>query len=116
MNEGVFICSLADLSDPGSRGFSLQHQQQLINGFIVLKGGHVYAYRNICPHTGSPLDWVEHQFLDLDQEYIQCASHDARFELESGRCIAGPCAGDALKKLNVVQQEQSIYLLEPDPF
>lgn len=112
MKKSILICSLEDISDPGSRGFNLQINGEQLDGFIVLKDAQVFAYRNTCPHTGSPLDWIEHQFLDLDQEFIQCAVHDARFEVHSGRCIAGPCSGDSLQKLDVIQKDQAVYLLE----
>ena len=105
-----YICELTDLADPGSRGFSIDIDGQSIDGFIVLQHGLLYAYRNSCPHTGSPLDWVEHQFLDLDRAYIQCAVHDARFTIDSGECVAGPCTGDRLSPLKVIQQNQSLYL------
>lgn len=55
------------------------------------RDGELFAYRNSCPHTGSPLDWVEHQFLDLDGALIQCATHDARFLIDTRECVFGPC-------------------------
>ena len=106
-----YICDLQQLEDPGSRGFSVQVKEQTIDGFVVRQYGQLYAYRNQCPHTGSPLDWVEHQFLDLDQAFIQCAVHDARFEIDSGHCIAGPCTGDALKPLRVIEKDERLYLV-----
>ena len=105
-----YICELHELSDPGSRGFSVEVNGQSIAGFVVQQDGELFAYRNSCPHTGSPLDWVEHQFLDLEQAFIQCAMHDARFAIHSGECVAGPCTGDKLSPLKVVQQEQSLFL------
>ena len=115
MTEKFYICQLDELADPGSYGFSVSHAEQTIEGFVVQKDGRLYAYRNICPHTGSPLDWVEHQFLDLDMAFIQCAVHDARFEIEDGSCVAGPCNGEALQSLSVMQQDNEIFLqLDPE--
>lgn len=110
MSETLFICALDQLSDPGSFGFEIALEDQIINGFVVLQDGAVYAYRNSCPHTGAPLDWVEHQFLDADEVFIQCAVHDARFVIDSGECIAGPCPGEKLKPLKVRIDQQNIYL------
>jgi len=59
---------------------------------------------------GSPLDWVEHQFLDADEALIQCAVHDARFIIDSGECISGPCYGESLQSLPIVVQDDGIYL------
>ncbi len=110
MSEQYFICYLADLDDPGSHGFSIELGEETIEGFVVQRDGQQFAYRNSCPHTGSQLDWVEHQFLDLDQAFIQCATHDARFEMDTGLCVVGPCAGDSLQQLAIVTRDDAIYL------
>ena len=109
MNE-VFLCNADLIADPGSRGFSVEFDGEKIEGFIVQKDGLFYAYRNSCPHTSAPLDWVEHQFLDLDGALIQCAVHDARFTIENGFCVAGPCSGDSLQPLSIVQKVSGIFL------
>ena len=104
------ICKLEDLTDPGSRGFSVEHSGGNIEGLVIMKDGEIHAYKNQCPHTGSPLDWIEHQFLDLDMTLIQCAVHDARFEIASGLCVAGPCTGDSLESLDVSHDGAQVYL------
>ena len=107
----ILICPLERLSDPGSYGFSLEIAGSRIDGFVVRRDGDCYAYRNSCPHTGSPLDWVEHQFLDLDGELIQCAVHDARFLIDTGECILGPCPGASLESLPIRIADGNIYLV-----
>jgi len=106
----VFICDCDQLSDPGSFGFSVEHNGQTLEGFIVKNDYAYFAYRNSCPHTGAPLDWVEHQFLDADEALIQCAVHDARFLIDSGECIAGPCHGESLQGLPIAVKDNGIYL------
>lgn len=106
----IYICNHNLLSDPGSRGFSVKDNGQTIDGFIVKNDCSYYAYRNSCPHTGAPLDWVEHQFLDIDDSLIQCAVHDARFFIDTGECVFGPCPGESLEKLDIVVQEDGIFL------
>jgi len=109
-SERIYICQLGDIDDPGSHGFNVQAHGESIDGFIVHHDGQLHAYRNSCPHTGSPLDWVEHQFLDADQAFIQCAVHDARFMIDSGECIAGPCLGEHLQALSISTEGDAIYL------
>ncbi|MFT5549363.1 MAG: nitrite reductase/ring-hydroxylating ferredoxin subunit [Gammaproteobacteria bacterium] len=106
----TFICSNTELSDPASLGFSVEKNGEEIECFLVKKDGQYFAFRNSCPHTGSPLDWLEHQFLDLDGLHIQCAVHDARFVIETGKCVAGPCYGDSLKKLEIEVRNDGVYL------
>ena len=95
------LCRLDELQDPGSRGATLQHGDHLLDVFVVRSGQGVHAYINRCPHTGSPLDWNEHEFLSLDRCYIQCAMHAALFRLTDGLCVAGPCTGASLAALPV---------------
>ncbi len=107
----TLICPLERLSDPGSYGFSLEFDGKRVNGFVVRRDSECFAYVNSCPHTGSPLDWVEHQFLDLDGELIQCAVHDARFLIETGECVFGPCPGASLEALPIRIESGKVYLL-----
>ena len=69
--------------------------------FLVRTPAGVVAYRNSCPHTGGPLDWVPDRFLNLDGDLIQCATHDALFRIDDGVCIKGPCAGQSLQAVSV---------------
>jgi nitrite reductase/ring-hydroxylating ferredoxin subunit len=107
----VFICTLDRLSDPGSYGFSVDLGNDHVVGFVVRRDGEYFAYRNSCPHTGSPLDWVDHQFLDIEGALIQCAVHDARFRIDTGECIFGPCPGESLESLPIRIDGDNIYLL-----
>lgn len=69
--------------------------------FVVFKNSKYYVYSNSCPHTGSPLDWLPDQFLNLDKTLIQCATHHAMFRIEDGFCVSGPCAGQSLQQIPV---------------
>lgn len=96
------LCRLDDLADPGSRSFTVRMLNDRIEDmFLVRRGTEVFAYRNHCPHTGSPLDWQPHQFLNLERTLIQCATHSALFRINDGYCVNGPCVGQALTSLDV---------------
>ena len=106
-----YLCQLGDITDPGSKGFGISGEDA-VAVFIVRKQNQVYAYRNHCPHTGAPLEWKEDQFLDFENRYIQCAMHGALFEIDSGYCVRGPCAGHKLTKEKLTVEDDSIYLLK----
>lgn len=106
----AFLISLRELSDPGSRGFSLSLQGETLEGFLVKKEARVFAYRNRCPHTGAPLDWSPHQFLDPDAAFIQCAMHGALFQIETGLCVFGPCVHQQLESLPLAIRDEKIFL------
>lgn len=94
--------TVTEIPDPGSFAFSVHKKAKRVEGFVVRRGGNVFAYRNQCPHTGAPLNWQEHVFLDSNEELIQCAMHGALFLPESGVCVRGPCAGQPLEKLELL--------------
>jgi nitrite reductase/ring-hydroxylating ferredoxin subunit len=105
------VCKLDEMQDPGSRGFVLSLNEQLYDVFIVRQGQQVFSYLNSCPHTGGPLDWVPDQFLSLEKNYIQCATHNALFRFNDGYCVAGPCAGTRLTAVPVVIESGEIIIL-----
>jgi len=105
------VCHLDELDDPDSRGLTLSVNGRLFDVFIVRQGSQVFAYRNSCPHTGGPLDWLPNQFLSLDRDYIQCATHAALFRFDDGHCVSGPCAGDRLTSVDVIVEAGKIVVL-----
>jgi nitrite reductase/ring-hydroxylating ferredoxin subunit len=105
----VFLCALEELSPHASRGFAVETPAGVQDIFVVRDSTHVCAYYNSCPHTGAPLDWVPDQFLSLDGSHIQCATHAARFRIEDGVCIAGPCTGERLSAVPIVVAKGAVY-------
>jgi nitrite reductase/ring-hydroxylating ferredoxin subunit len=93
------ICRLSDISDPGSRGFTIGTGDWPLRGFVIRTGEQVWGYVNRCPHAGHPLNLAPHKFLTPGRELILCSSHGALFEPEQGLCIAGPCRGARLRQL-----------------
>ncbi|MGL6159539.1 Rieske (2Fe-2S) protein [Microbulbifer sp.] len=117
--QKYFLCRYDELTEGQSRGFSVGPSSEqgvagIGNVFAVMKDGEVYAYRNHCPHQGINLDWQPDQFLDPEGALIQCASHGALFLIETGECIAGPCAGEALMPVPVEHSPEGLYVLLAD--
>lgn len=91
---------LEAIEEPGARGFELPGCEG-VPFFVVRKQGQIHAYRNRCPHTGAPLEWQPHQFLDIDNGFIQCSMHGALFRVAGGLCVRGPCINQSLEPLPV---------------
>ena len=92
------LCALADIADPGGKGFVLDDGRRI---FVIRRGRRVWGYVNACPHQGVNLDWRPDVFLSVDRSAIQCSTHGARFRIEDGECLAGPCLGSALSPVPV---------------
>lgn len=80
---------------------------------LFLRDGRVRAWVNSCPHQGRSLCWAPGEFL-FDGERLVCPHHGATFDLESGECISGPCAGAALSPVPVEIRNGSVHLVETD--
>jgi nitrite reductase/ring-hydroxylating ferredoxin subunit len=95
------LCALAELDDPGSRGFTVGRGDWPLRGLVVRRGAEVHAYLNRCPHAGHPLNLQPHEFLTSDGSLLLCRSHGALFEITTGLCLAGPCPGRQLRRVPV---------------
>ena len=93
---GVALCPLADLGDPGSRGFRFRVERDLFAGFVIRRGEGVIGYVDSCPHAGWPLAGFAGRYLTRENDLILCSGHAALFKIEDGACVAGPCPGDKL--------------------
>ena len=106
------LCSLLDIPDGGSNGFSTQTSDGRFLYIVVRKKKNIFVYKNACPHTGMPLDFQPGQFLTVDGTLIQCSTHGAKFNIENGLCIFGPCEGDRLVPVRTEICSGKIYLID----
>ncbi|MDH5610884.1 MAG: Rieske (2Fe-2S) protein [Gammaproteobacteria bacterium] len=104
------LCSISDIQDPGSKAFQLAHNSKIFDIFVIHKDGEFYAFINSCPHTGVNLEWLDDQFLDRDHTFIQCATHNALFEIDTGQCIHGPCTGEKLTPVKIEIIDNSLII------
>ena len=128
----VFVVCAADSVEPGSaKAFSLSriHASGEARPFpIVIVRTHAndyFGYVNSCPHQGTWLNFGAGEFFTRDRAFLKCGRHGAKFEIDSGLCIDGPCQGKSLEPiaLAIVDGEIclcGIALVEddgiPDPF
>jgi len=78
-------------------------------GFVVRHMGSVHGYLNRCVHAGIELDWPRGRFFDAAGRYLMCATHGAVYRPDDGRCAGGPCAGQSLRSIAIVEQEGHIF-------
>ncbi len=102
----IELCTIEDIPLQGSKGFSLASGDI----FAVRHADGVALYKNRCPHAGLPLNWLPDTFLDRDSELIICTAHGARFTLDEGRCVAGPCVGRHLEAVAFDVRDGKVFL------
>ncbi len=107
----VDVGELATLTEPGAREFSLPANNFAFSGFVVQSEGRLRAFVNLCPHARRPLNYLPHRFLDRDKHQIVCTGHGARFDVDTGECVSGPCVGARLWKLDLEVRNGSITVI-----
>jgi nitrite reductase/ring-hydroxylating ferredoxin subunit len=90
------LCRTEDIPEGAARGFPAA-PGGFTGLFAVKKDGVIRVYVNSCPHVGLPLEPLPNRFLDARKQTILCSAHGARFRIEDGICISGPCLGEALE-------------------
>ena len=98
------------LKEKNSKKFSFVREGQALEGFVVHFRGKFYAYLNLCRHMTLPLDWGDEDFFTEDKKFVICRNHGAVYKPATGLCVAGPCAGLSLEKLQVEQKDGKIYI------
>ena len=93
---GVKLGPLDLIPDGTARNFVLKMKAGRFHGFVVRHGEAVHGYVDRCPHAGVPLTQTLDEYLTPSGELIACNWHGALFEIDSGRCVGGPCVGQAL--------------------
>lgn len=102
------LCALADLANPGAKGFRFRQESRLFAGFVVRAGDTVTGYVDSCPHAGWPLAGWEDRYLTRTGEHILCGGHGALFRLD-GLCVAGPCEGENLYAWPVELRDGEVF-------
>ena len=108
------LCRVAEVPDGGAieRVAAIKSDgiDTVDESLIVTRHGvAVCAYVNVCPHAGRRLDWAPGQFL-IEDGYLICAAHGAMFTLGSGECVAGPCRGLSLVRVEVETDGEEVRL------
>lgn len=112
--QELVLCAAADLPEGAPRAAEAAGRDGPLDLVLLRHRGRVLAYRNRCPHRGTPLDWVPGRFLSPDGRQLQCATHGARFRFADGLCVAGPCLGERLAAVPVIEADGQIRLT-PEP-
>ena len=113
------VCPVSELAPGQFLEFRLREKAREpegmpLTGFLFLDGNVPRAYLNVCPHLGIELNWMPGRFMDSDNLFIQCSTHGALFKPGDGECIAGPCQGDALTRLEVREQDGQLEVRLPE--
>lgn len=74
---------------------------------LIRYEGQVRAFQNSCPHHSLTLDKGDGDMINGRGQLV-CAHHDARFSMDTGLCVRGPCKGDYLRSVAVMEIDGGI--------
>lgn len=103
---GTVLCKLADLEATGAKGINLGGT----GIFVVRSAEGIFGYVNRCPHIGVPLEMEPDEFISKFGNEIICSTHGARFRIEDGTCVSGPCSGERLSPIAVRVENENVIL------
>lgn len=110
---GTELCRVDDIAEGAAKVFSFGGGTDLFEMFVLRWPTGMFAYVNDCPHARSPLDWRPGEFLTRDKTLLLCTMHGARFTIEDGVCVLGPCLGNKLTKVPVEVNGGVISISKP---
>lgn len=104
------ICTSAELQEAGKAVvFDVLLWRRPARAFALRFDGRAVAYMNRCAHVPTEMDWRAGEFLDADRRFIVCSIHGALYEPADGSCVSGPCRGERLMALDVVERDARVY-------
>ncbi|MEQ7874454.1 Rieske (2Fe-2S) protein [Sphingomonas sp. ASV193] len=105
---GIRLGPLDLIADGKARNFVIEMKAGRFHGFVVRRGGAVHGYIDRCAHMALPLAQQLDQYLTDDGAFIECSWHGALYEIDSGRCVGGPCVGRSLTRWPVRVEDGTI--------
>lgn len=103
--EVFAICEAESIPPGGAKAFSLS--RLMADGaarpfrivVVRVRPRAFVGYVNSCPHGKVWLNIGDGSFFTEDKAHLRCGRHGARFDIESGLCLEGPCAGESLEPI-----------------
>ncbi len=99
------------MNDPDAVSVVLGSGTERIDVIVVRSGKHLAAFLNECPHAFTTLETFDGRFFDADDaSLLVCSTHGARFRVDDGLCVEGPCLGKRLTPVPIAVVGDEIRL------
>lgn len=103
--EVFVICAADSLEQSNAKAFRLSRINEAGESrpfsIVVIRthANEYFGYVNSCPHERIWLNFGEGSFFTKDRAFLKCGRHGSIFEIDTGRCIEGPCKGKSLEPI-----------------
>lgn len=110
---GTYLCTLSDVADDEVVEFTFgELKKNQFRMFVYNDNGVLRAYMNMCPHFDVPLNVEPGEMFTSDRSQFMCMVHYAKFNLDDGHCIDGPCEGLGLESVPLSINDGQVYIGE----
>lgn len=109
-HDGQFLLKSGDLPEGAFREASAERDGRPLWLVLTRQQGTPRAWMNVCPHAGRSLNYAPDRFLVDGEGRLVCAAHGAVFEPIDGLCVGGPCRGDRLRDVTIIEQDGELRL------
>ncbi len=109
---GTFLCRIDEIPEGNGHSVTLGTGRDQRRVFVLRFGQTLLAYENLCPHAGTPLNWLPDRFLSRDGSHLHCATHGAEFRIHDGYCVKGPCQGRSLRPIRIARDGDLIRIAD----
>ena len=108
----TILCRDDDIAEGTARSFIIGERAERRDIVVVRKHGRLFAYLNSCPHQAMPLETFPDKFLNEDASLFVCSTHGARFRVEDGYCVTGPCEGKSMLPIAIEIRSGRVELFD----
>jgi nitrite reductase/ring-hydroxylating ferredoxin subunit len=98
---GAVLCALDAIKMDGAITLDFREGDARFSILLTRTANGVFGYENVCPHARSPLERPDGRVVIQQKQFVICTAHGASFQIETGRCVAGPGLGTALNRVGV---------------
>lgn len=107
------LATLEELKQRKTLKFTYRDEGISREAFLAWHQNQVLCYQNVCRHIPILLDCGDGRLFNAEGTHFVCHNHGATYEPLTGKCIAGPCVGVSLKRLEIELIGEEIWFQEP---
>jgi len=110
-SPGTFLCEKGEVAEGKVKEFRFGGESPFaFRMFIYNDNGKLKGFFNSCPHFDVPLNHKPDELFTQDGKFFQCVTHYAKFDKSSGLCVEGPCGGESLQLIPLIQEDNKILI------
>jgi nitrite reductase/ring-hydroxylating ferredoxin subunit len=110
--DRVWICASNRIAEGAYLKAQVRYDGEPVSVVVFRHGGQCRAFKNLCVHMPRALDCEQDMIFDATGRYLRCSMHGIVYDPVSGTSLSEICRGQRLTSIDVVEDEQGIWLVD----